>query len=761
MDTSGSVIAEPAAAELKELLRQRESLRQVIESISGELELRPLLTQIVRAACELLPAEMGLIGLVSANGQAIRIEAVYGKPLVELGLVVLPGEGLAGQVLLSGQPLILERYDELESPLLPELANYAVIGVPVRWRGPMIGFFGLGAAPPRRFDQQDTEILLLLARHAAIAIENARLYETEKRRANHIAIINRIGRLVNSSLNLDQLLQTTVEAMTEYLHYPHIAILLIDPARLDTLVLRAGSGIYAAPENNPYEQRIDQGIIGTAARTRRRRLVNNVQLDLHYLLLPGGENIYAELAVPIVVSDRLLGVLNIDSEEQISEEDAESFGMIADQLGVAMDNARLFAEVRGTLDQTRLLYETSQRISTAMGVDEVIRVYLEQVAVRGRYACHIVLYEFDDIGQRMAARVRGRWTPEEGLVLYLADYLPNPSHPLDPFLDAGQTVAIADAYGDNRVPVGLRQLLARFQRQSLALIPLVAGGQRIGLVILSHPSVHTWPENDLQPYQTTAAQLATAIDHRQQYRLLYERGRQIAVLQERQRLARELHDSVTQLIFSMTLIAQSIGPAWRRNPTEGERRIDRLLELSQSALAEMRALLAELRLAEPTPPVTGQEPEVVLTDAPPIPRILKIQQEGLVAVLGQHLADVARDGLAIDFDPAGYVPQQPEQEEALYRITQEALNNVVKHARASRVRVLLTMDGQAACLSVSDDGIGFIAPTVEPQQAADGGLGLRSMHERAAMLGGTARVTAAPGGGTIVAVVIPRKDRAT
>src|SRR5574342_510903 len=127
------------------------------------------------------------------------------------------------------------------------------------------------------------------------------------------------------------------------------------------------------------------------------------------------------------------------------------------------------------------------------------------------------------------------------------------------------------------------------------MIPLMVRGQRIGLVVLGYPGVHEWNGAGLRPYQATAVQLATAIDSRLQQGLLFERGQQLAVLQERQRLARELHDSVTQLIFSTTLIAQSIAQAWRRDPSEGQHRVDRLLELSQTALQEMRTLLFELR----------------------------------------------------------------------------------------------------------------------------------------------------------------------
>jgi signal transduction histidine kinase len=361
----------------------------------------------------------------------------------------------------------------------------------------------------------------------------------------------------------------------------------------------------------------------------------------------------------------------------------------------------------------------------------------------------------------MGARVRGRWTPEEGLALYLEEDAPDRPNPLDLLLDAGQTVAIADATQDERAPAGWDQIRTQAGRSALALIPLIAGGQRIGLVLLSHPAPHQWPEADLQPYQATAAQLATAIDHRQQYHLLYERGRQIAVLQERQRLARDLHDSVTQLIFSVTLIAQSLAPAWRRDPAEGERRVGRLLELSQAALAEMRALLAELRPPEPAPPVRREEREAVSVETP-VPGIVRVHQAGLVPALHQHIAGVARDGLQIGFDSTGYISQAPAQEEALYRITQEALNNVIKHAQARRVEVTLCTGAESTCLVVADDGVGLPAdPLVASRRGqAGGGLGVQGMQERAAALGGALLLEAAAGGGTAVAATIPRKDRA-
>jgi signal transduction histidine kinase len=289
------------------------------------------------------------------------------------------------------------------------------------------------------------------------------------------------------------------------------------------------------------------------------------------------------------------------------------------------------------------------------------------------------------------------------------------------------------------------------------MIPLMVQDQRLGLVILSYPSMYQWCDADLQPYQATAAQLAAAINSRRQHHLLIERGQRLAVLEERQRLARELHDSVTQLIFSMTLIAQSIGPAWRRDPPEGERRVNRIVELSQAALAEMRALLAELR-----PP----EGATMAADAAVAsPSIELVRRAGLAAALRLLFADVARDGLQTHFDAHTYVRQPLDREEALYRIAQEALNNVVKHAQARHVEIGLVTTHSSTCLAVRDDGKGFAVESVgapdDRRPRRHRGLGLSTMQERAAALGGVVRIVSAPGQGTTVEVTLPQKDAKT
>ena len=735
---------EQNTADLQKILRQQESLRAIIESISSELELRPLLTRIVQHACELLDADRGTIGLVDDERQLVRTEAVYKMPPGELGSEMPTGVGLAGKVLASQRPLLLGQYGELDTPLQPDLIEDAVIGLPIFWRDEMIGFFGIGADPPRRFDEQDVELLTQLARHAAIAIENARLFAAEKRRAARQRTLARIGEIISGTLELDELLQTAVTAIREHLHFTDAGFLLPDEDDPETLVLVARSGLYADLLPSTYRQSVHEGIIGVAARARRPILTTEAMNDPRYLRIPGADNIRSVIGIPVIAAQQLLGVLNVESEEILAEEDVVILDIVGGQLGAAITTARLFDQMQRNLAETQLLYETSRRMTNAFDVDDVIEAYLQHVAVRGRYVCTVALYEFDEFDERTAVIVRGVWSPDEDLRL-THHRLPYTRDALDPLLDQGQTVLMANVHTDPRANPELRRLQQESGRPALAFIPLIVRRRRIGVVILTYPTVYEWQESDLWPYQVTAAQLATAIDTRWQQLLLVQSSQEVAVLHERQRLARELHDSVTQLIFGMTLVAQSVAPAWQRAPAEGESRVSRLLELSQSALAEMRALLFELRSSDPPPLPT--ESGVTL------PGITRLRRDGLVAALSKHIESLRLKSLAVSLDAAQYEPQALEMEIALFRITQEALNNVVKHATASRVMINLSVDETAVCLRVEDDGVGF-----EPKKGngrSPNGLGLRTMQERAEALRGRLEIHSTPGQGTAVKARLP------
>jgi signal transduction histidine kinase len=199
---------------------------------------------------------------------------------------------------------------------------------------------------------------------------------------------------------------------------------------------------------------------------------------------------------------------------------------------------------------------------------------------------------------------------------------------------------------------------------------------------------------------------------------------------ERQRIARDLHDSVSQTLFSMTLHARTAqrALAGASGVSEaGKHELSQVVDLSRSALGEMRSLIFELR------------PE-------------GLADEGLVSAIGKHAAVLAsREGIQIEVHgPADRLPLTPGAEENLYRIVQEALANVIKHAQAANASVTITATEDEVSVEVSDDGRGF-----DPSVFSSGHMGLQSMQDRAHELGGTITVDGRTGGGTRVIVVVP------
>jgi signal transduction histidine kinase len=206
--------------------------------------------------------------------------------------------------------------------------------------------------------------------------------------------------------------------------------------------------------------------------------------------------------------------------------------------------------------------------------------------------------------------------------------------------------------------------------------------------------------------------------------------------------------AVTQHLSSIALIAQTLGPAYARGAEEGESRARRLVELSQVALDEMRVLLAELR---PRGRYTAEH------EAPAGSARSRLRHHGLAEALALLAAEVSCDALPVDTELAPYRPRPLAQEEALYRIAQEGLSNVVKHARATYAQLRLASEGGCTVLSLIDDGVGFTTSVEATGEHAIqvGGLGLLTMRERATAIGGTIRVESSAGGGTTIEVVVP------
>lgn len=246
--------------------------------------------------------------------------------------------------------------------------------------------------------------------------------------------------------------------------------------------------------------------------------------------------------------------------------------------------------------------------------------------------------------------------------------------------------------------------------------------------------------NDIDAKKRAAERLATQeAEHRQQLEQriaerteelnlanerLREKAAQDAVTAERTRLARDLHDAVTQTLFSTTLIADVLPDIWAQNPDEGRRRLEEIRQLTRGALAEMRTLLVELR------------PNALVEV--PLPTLLRQLTEALSG----------RSRISIQLSAEGERKLPADVQVGLYRLAQEALNNVVKHARASQAVVTLRCSDEMVRLTVADNGVGF-----DPTAVTADHLGLKIMRERTEAIGAKLTIYSEPGEGTQISVI--------
>lgn len=365
---------------------------------------------------------------------------------------------------------------------------------------------------------------------------------------------------------------------------------------------------------------------------------------------------------------------------------ARSFDAMADALAEAQD--RLEARVTARTAELRALLALSNSIAVTTDLEPLLAAVLDRLEASGAGAAAEIL-EADGSGATVRLAVRG------GL-------------PADPTLDPRALPV------DGQVEGGVLALPLRVRERS------------VGALRVAAPDATVWDEERRRLVAAIAAQAAVAIENVR----LYERARDEAADDERRHLARELHDSVSQALYAIVLGGHAAQKHVERDPDKARRALDTVVELAEAALAEMRALIFELR------------PEA-LADV------------GLAAALHRQLDGLElRHKLATD-RALDALPDLPfAHQQTLLRVVQEALHNVVKHARAERVAVRARVDGAGEDgglrLEVADDGVGF-----DPSGPFPGHLGLTSMRERLADVGGRLEIESALGAGTVLRAHLP------
>jgi PAS domain S-box-containing protein len=365
-----------------------------------------------------------------------------------------------------------------------------------------------------------------------------------------------------------------------------------------------------------------------------------------------------------------------------------------------------------------ILLEISQTLASSLELKP--GQILDQMRVLIDYT-HASLFALQD-STLVALAVRG--SPQLERAMPFDIHVPNVES-TTMLLNGQQPNRIADVWSADPAAQVLRQL---FNNKGAVLlegvrawlwVPLTANGRVIGGLSAAHANPDYFTAHHADLALTIANQAAITMVNAQ----LYEHAQTLAKLQERQRLAQELHDAVNQSLFSAGLIAEVLPRLWEQNPVEGRRSLEDLRRLTRGALAEMRGLLAELRPAVMTGTDFGD----------------------LLRQLGSALA--ARVDIPVSISVAGHGLLPADVQIALYRLCQEALSNIVKHSGASQVQIRLHYDSSGVELHIIDNGHGF-----DPRRVSLGHSGLSMMRERAEVIGAALSITSTPGHGAAITI---------
>jgi signal transduction histidine kinase len=501
-------------------------------------------------------------------------------------------------------------------------------------------------------------------------------------------VITHLSQRLEATLAPDAVLSTVVETVAQALKLPYVAILL---KQEDTFRLAASAGeLVAEPLILPLVYQQDAiGQIRLAPRT------------------PGQ---------PFTPADR-----------RLLDELVRQAGFAAHAVQLTADLQRSYEQLEQRVaERTRelsSLLEISHTVASTLQLKPLLGLILEQLKLVIEYTGSSIL------------------TVEGEDLVFLDHRNPVSQEPLTPLrfpvknlglmwetLRSRESIIVPDLREETPLAQAVRVAMGELRETTLQdvhawmAVPLILRDQVIGMLVLTSSQAQAFTERQATLALAIANQAAIAIENAR----LYEQAQALAALEERQKLARELHDSVSQALYGISLGAHAARAALSRDPDHVAEPIDYVLSLAEAGLAEMRALIFELR------------PE-------------SLETEGLVSALTKQAAALqARHEIAVSTELCDEpnLPLRAKQE--LYRIAQEAMHNIVKHARASKVVLRLEQAADGIMMEMRDDGVGFDTTASFP-----GHLGLHSMRERVANLGGTFQVASTPGAGTCICVHIP------
>ena len=578
---------------------------------------------------------------------------------------------------------------------------------------------------------------------AAWSAQVAQLERQIAENEREFSTLMHMARTVASTLDLGQLLTVTLDQLQTLIAYDSAGIILVEEDLARFVEYRG-----PIPRDLILSWRFPQVVSGyqLVANSPGAVVVSDVETDqpfnriyrqsLGELIRYFGD-VRSWLAVPLIARDRIIGFLRMSHPQPnfFTPQHARIAEVVAGHAAIAIENARLWQAEHERLVEVERRREVAETLRGMLAIlnsntpsDQILAYVLDQ-ACRLLNTDTATVYHLNAETQLLTPRAT-RNIP--------AEFIPKLNVRVGeaaigqavlqrrPFILRDFAAVSISTMSENDRASMVNWLSTNFK--AMLAVPVLIKEEVYGGITLYFREPRALTTDDTELAMSFADQAALAIENAR----LYSQVSDLASYEERQRLARELHDSVSQVLYGVQLGAQTARELLNQDSSESDLKttlvdpLEYVLSLAEAGLAEMRSLIFELR------------PEA-------------LQSEGLVnALTRQATALRARHHLQVETHLCAEPALKFEVKEALYRIAQEALHNTVKHARATQIVLRLSSDAEAVQLWVEDNGAGFDAMGVFP-----GHLGLRSMRERTARLDGALDIVSAPQKGTHISVRIP------
>ncbi|MEJ2210373.1 MAG: GAF domain-containing protein, partial [Anaerolineae bacterium] len=506
-------------------------INEVGRTLTQVLDPEMVLTTVVRAVVDLLGCELSAVFQVDRMDGRLAAVASRGVDLADMAdLRFSPGEGLVGRVAETHSPLLI--LDTSQEPLFVEGPTPvgSMLLAPIMAGRQLMGVITAGCASPYGLSEVDQVLMTTLADQAAVALESARLFASTQQAAVRLSLLNEIGRRAAAQLEFREMLKTTVDALHRNLEYFRVAVLLVNEAGTELTVAAANEGFWPVIPPD-FRQRVGEGLIGQAAASGEPVLVHDTSADDRYFPVDEWQCL-SSLSVPIKLGlegQRLevIGVLHAEAERcmAFTEEDVAALSIAADQLAVAIENARLFQETQRRVAELATINEIGRAISGALDASELYELIYHHVSkLLDTRNFHIALYDPDEECIRVEFLVEhGQVQPP--VVLQMGQGLT--SH----LIRNGEPILLSQGSDDFLEAHGLS--LERDPARSWLGVPMIAEDRVIGAIaVQSFEHDYAFDSGHLELLRTIAGQAAIAF---QNARLFEERDRRIdelAVLNE-------------------------------------------------------------------------------------------------------------------------------------------------------------------------------------------------------------------------------------